>query len=418
MEALRVGATDYVPKAKLTQDLHAILSRTLRTATAVNRRRRCLHSLLRRESRFELGNDPELLPPFLEFLQDEMSQLDRWDSTEVMRMTIAVDEAIRNAMYHGNLEVRSIQRGQDGQLFSDLARVRLGQVPYRDRRIELLIIHEPERSRFVVHDDGSGFDTSKVDRPIDPDDLLRSSGRGLLLMKSFMDSVSFNRAGNQVTLIKERGVNDPVHRNATRCELTEETPQLQASSPARTPRQGDSPTAGGEATIRPTNGEKRSLVLLSAALNGLSTIEPDFYKRLLDQLHDAVYFVDTRRCILYWNDTAERLTGYSRSEVVGRHCYDGLLDHVDLTGCQLCYHECPLHRAMIQDHPVQDRVLFRHKDGRRISVDVRIMPVRDGEGTVIGGVEILPGRDLQRRGRERVPADPRSGRPRPTYRSG
>ncbi|MGC8643235.1 MAG: response regulator, partial [Isosphaeraceae bacterium] len=109
MEALRFGATDYVPKARLTQDLHAILSRTLRTATAGNRRRQCLHSLLRRESRFELGNDPDILPPFLELLQDEMSQLGRWDSTEVMRMTIAVDEAIRNAMYHGNLEVRSVQ---------------------------------------------------------------------------------------------------------------------------------------------------------------------------------------------------------------------------------------------------------------------------------------------------------------------
>ena len=49
-----------------------------------------------------------------------MCQLDRWDSTEVMRMTIAVDEAIRNAMYHGNLEVRSILRAQNSQFFSDL----------------------------------------------------------------------------------------------------------------------------------------------------------------------------------------------------------------------------------------------------------------------------------------------------------
>ena len=38
-----------------------------------------------RQSQFELGNDPDLLPPFLEFLQDEMIQLDRWDSAEVMR---------------------------------------------------------------------------------------------------------------------------------------------------------------------------------------------------------------------------------------------------------------------------------------------------------------------------------------------
>src|SRR5208283_3985595 len=75
MEALRVGATDYVPKQRLAQELHAVLSRALRTATAGSRRRRCLQSLVIRESRFELGNDPDLIPPLLEFLQDEMTQL-------------------------------------------------------------------------------------------------------------------------------------------------------------------------------------------------------------------------------------------------------------------------------------------------------------------------------------------------------
>ncbi|MGC8644334.1 MAG: diguanylate cyclase, partial [Isosphaeraceae bacterium] len=284
---------------------------------------------------------------------------------------------------------------QNGQFFADLARTRLSQAPYRDRRIELSIVHEPDRSRFVIHDDGSGFDTSKVDRPIDPDDLLRSSGRGLLLMKSFMDTVRFNAAGNQVTLIKERTINDTVHRSAATCALVDEISQHQSvpQEDSRTPvnghvREGGIHSING-AKIGSLSGDDHSLALLSATLNGQSALEPDFYKRLLDQLHDAVYFVDTRRCILYWNDAAERLTGYTRSEVVGRHCYDGLLEHVDFTGCQLCYHECPLHRAMAQDHPVQERVMLRRKDGRRISVDVRIMPVRNNEGVVLGGVEIF-----------------------------
>src|SRR4051812_31897453 len=62
MEALRVGATDYVPKHRLAQELPAILARTLWTATSGNRRRLCLRSLVRRESEFELGNDPDVLP--------------------------------------------------------------------------------------------------------------------------------------------------------------------------------------------------------------------------------------------------------------------------------------------------------------------------------------------------------------------
>ena len=107
MEALRLGATDYVPKQRLSQELHAILARALRTTIAGRHRRRCLQSLVERQSQFELGNDPDLLPPLLEFLQDEMIQLGRWDSAELMRTTIALDEALRNALFHGNLEVSS-----------------------------------------------------------------------------------------------------------------------------------------------------------------------------------------------------------------------------------------------------------------------------------------------------------------------
>ena len=43
-----------------------------------------------------------------------------------------------------------------------------------------------------------------------------------------------------------------------------------------------------------------------------------FFKKMLDELYDGVYFVDTDRRILYWNAAAERLSGYAASEVVGR----------------------------------------------------------------------------------------------------
>ena len=61
-----------------------------------------------------------------------------------------------------------------------------------------------DAARFVVADDGPGFDTAVFDRPIEPDDLIRIGGRGLLLIRTFMDGVSFNSAGNQITMIKHR----------------------------------------------------------------------------------------------------------------------------------------------------------------------------------------------------------------------
>ena len=54
----------------------------------------------------------------------------------------------------------------------------------------------------MVEDDGPGFDTSKMTAEIDPEDLLRIGGRGLLLIRAFMDEVQHNGTGNRITMIK------------------------------------------------------------------------------------------------------------------------------------------------------------------------------------------------------------------------
>jgi diguanylate cyclase (GGDEF)-like protein/PAS domain S-box-containing protein len=388
MEALRVGATDYVPKQRLAQDLHAVLARALRTATAGSRRRRCLQSLVARESRFELGNDPDLIPPLLEFLQDEMTQLDRWDGAELMRTTIALDEALRNALFHGNLEVSSELREEDDRRYVELARQRAAQSPYQNRRIRFLIAHDSELSRFVIRDEGCGFDTSRAHRPIEPEDLLSPSGRGLLLMKSFMDSVTFNQAGNEVTLVKRRTANFPLPLPGKPGGMIANGPAPAVESMfTPSPDQGKTTTINGTACRG--NGKQMPALTLPRTSRGPVLLDSDFYKRLLDQLHDAVVFVDTERTILYWNEAAERLTGFSPSEVIGRHCFDASLDPGDRFSCTLCHKECPLTQSIKQDCPVHERLFLRHKDGRRISVDARIMPVRKDDGTVLGSVEVF-----------------------------
>jgi diguanylate cyclase (GGDEF)-like protein/PAS domain S-box-containing protein len=389
MEALRVGATDYVPKHRLAQDLHTILVRSLRTATVGDRRRRCFLSLIRRESQFELGNDPDLLTPLLEFLQEEMTQLGRWDSAEQMRITIALDEALRNALYHGNLEMCSELRRDNDRLYFDLARRRASLSPFQERHISVCVAHESDRSRFIIRDEGPGFDTSQADRPIEPEDLLRPSGRGLLLMKSFMDSVVFNSLGNEVTLVKLRSNFFP---------------------PSALTRAGDLVVGGGNSTVfrlaskADDNPAPEPSDLFTSSLathvqretpprgrlvDSQHSCETDLHKRMLDQLHEAVYFVDTTRCIRYWNEAAERLTGYQRDEVTGRLCFDHVLGHMDRSGCALCHRDCPLVRSMVEGRAVSERLNLQHKEGRRILVEVRVTPVRNDNGCIIGAVEVF-----------------------------
>jgi diguanylate cyclase (GGDEF)-like protein/PAS domain S-box-containing protein len=121
----------------------------------------------------------------------------------------------------------------------------------------------------------------------------------------------------------------------------------------------------------------------------LGDAAPDFFKGLLDQMADGVYFVDKHRRILYWNEGAHRLTGYKAEEMIGRFCQDDTLCHVDSEGIRLCKSECPL-TACVNDGEAHEAVVFlRHKQGRRVPVSVRVQPIRAANGSILGAVEIF-----------------------------
>jgi len=112
-------------------------------------------------------------------------------------------------------------------------------------------------------------------------------------------------------------------------------------------------------------------------------------EKLLDSMFDGVYFVDLDRRITYWNNAAERITGYNRSEVIGSRCSDNLLRHIDANGHQLCQHGCPLAATMQDGKTRESSVFLHHAFGHRVPVSVRTSPVRDDAGQILGAVEIF-----------------------------
>src|ERR1022692_586604 len=118
-------------------------------------------------------------------------------------------------------------------------------------------------------------------------------------------------------------------------------------------------------------------------------INLSFHEKLLDSLHDGVYFVDRERKILYWNKGAELLTGFSASEVVGRSCFDNILMHVSAGGCSLCLNGCPLGKTIEDGQRRESEIFLRHKLGHRVPVSVRAAPITDNQGTIVGGGEVF-----------------------------
>jgi serine/threonine-protein kinase RsbW len=131
---------------------------------------------------FKMPSELRHLDGVLEYLNERMLRLGivSGDDSEVM---IALDEAIVNAVKHGN---KSDPR----------------------KAVHIVAEFSADGVRFIVADEGIGFERESVPDPTEPCRLLEPSGRGLLLINHIMDEVRFNQCGNRLEMFK-RPINKP-----------------------------------------------------------------------------------------------------------------------------------------------------------------------------------------------------------------
>jgi CheY-like chemotaxis protein/anti-sigma regulatory factor (Ser/Thr protein kinase) len=201
-QALQRGAASYVPKRRLAEDLVRTVERVLATAREERRQSLLMHHVAQSDTTFLLPNDPEMMALLVRHLLNALRCLPLGDETERLRVGIALEEALANAFYHGNLELAAQGAGRDRERYAELARQRLAHAPYRDRRIHVRARITRDEAVFVIRDEGPGFDAARVLLAAPRTEPDQAFGRGIMLMRSIMDEVSYNDAGNEVTLIK------------------------------------------------------------------------------------------------------------------------------------------------------------------------------------------------------------------------
>ncbi|MEZ6047064.1 MAG: response regulator [Planctomycetaceae bacterium] len=161
VEALQQGAASYVSKSRMVKDLINIIERVISTSEAQSAQTRLMtYRMTRSVTEFCIENDPVLISSLVSYLQEEVTRMRFCDETERLRVGIALDEAILNAYYHGNLEISSELRETDHQADYDLA----GRTSspgtlspadeFTSRR------HRHDKATYVVKDEGRGFDSS------------------------------------------------------------------------------------------------------------------------------------------------------------------------------------------------------------------------------------------------------------------
>jgi len=122
---------------------------------------------------------------FVQIVSDRMGQLAGLDGDTVHWIGVAVRESVINAIKHGNRED-----------YGKLVTVEFTFAPITD----------PGELVVRVLDQGEGFDPQGVADPLAPENLLKSSGRGIFFMRSFMDDVTLRRAsegGMEVRMVKK-----------------------------------------------------------------------------------------------------------------------------------------------------------------------------------------------------------------------
>lgn len=206
VEALQKGATSYVPKQSLADKLQETVEQVLALSRADRSYSRLINCLENTQYSFALDNDLALIPPLVDLVQQMLAGMRCCDATGRMHAGIAVEEALLNAVLAGNLEMNREEVREARSLLrqgvvSPVVKQRASAAPYAGRVTHVRTDISPSLAVFTIRDEGRGFDTSQVPDRDNPDTLEQLAGRGLVLMKQFMDEVTFNEAGNEVTMV-------------------------------------------------------------------------------------------------------------------------------------------------------------------------------------------------------------------------
>ena len=205
--ALQQGAAGYVPKNHLGALLNDTIVDVLGVIKTDSSFAKLISTLTENTFKFDLPNDATLISPLVGLLMQVMSGMDVAGGTALVRLGTAIEHAVVNAMFRGNLELGpSVTPSHRALVYDDattaLIEKRKITEPYADRRVHVEATATKTEIRFLVRDDGNGFDISKVKQKGEVQKLDTESGRGLVLMQSFTDEMNFNVTGNEVEMIK------------------------------------------------------------------------------------------------------------------------------------------------------------------------------------------------------------------------
>ncbi|HMO15359.1 MAG TPA: response regulator [Pirellulaceae bacterium] len=199
-QALANGAASYVPKNDLAENLVPTVTHILSMSVSDQKFSRLIQCTEKTSFEFKLDSDVELIEPLVDMLQQIVSSMELCDATGRIRVGVALENALENAIVRGNLEIPRGDASQVQKLIENRSRTE----PYQSRKVYVTATIDREHCAVRIRDEGPGFNIDNIPKPGDPSVFRNGGGRGLVLMRNFMDECKFNPQGNEVELVKRR----------------------------------------------------------------------------------------------------------------------------------------------------------------------------------------------------------------------
>jgi len=204
VEALRLGAINFITKPikfnEVFETINKILDLNYRKKAIITASKYFLY-----ESRhFAIPTRELYVSDLATYLTEPLEQISLVDPTCIISVTMAIYEALVNAVEHGNLELDSAVKYANSAgmaAFKNLKEERLKDPRFASRKVTIKSIIDASIARYTITDEGSGFDYAALVDPTTESHIDQTYGRGIFLIRQIFDEVRFNSSGNSISLI-------------------------------------------------------------------------------------------------------------------------------------------------------------------------------------------------------------------------
>jgi len=180
--ALELGANNFIRKPFVFQEVFQVILKILKSREKFLKQSR-IFPHISIETTIEFPSDSELVDGIAVYLTMDLLNYNLCNVQDINNIRLSIHEALMNAIEHGNKNDRT-------------------------KNVKIIKKVDPTTILFTIRDQGVGFDFGKVPDPTLPENIMNPRGRGLLLIRSFMDEVKFKDNGCQLEMTKRRQMND------------------------------------------------------------------------------------------------------------------------------------------------------------------------------------------------------------------